>query len=356
MVESVQDYAIIMLDSEGYVRNWNIGAERFKGYKADEIIGQHFKKFYTDEDIQIGIPALELEEAASKGRFENETWRVRKDGSRFWASVIITALNDTNGKLLGFSKITKDITESKLAVDAIQLLNTQLEVSNKELEAFSYSISHDLRAPLRHIDGFIELLKKKIFETADDSVKRYLDIITQASKKLSCLIDELLTYSRTGRTKIIPKEVDLNELVKEVITELKPQMENRKINWQIDQLPKIQADYNLMKLVYQNLIGNAIKFSMHKEEAVISLGSKEEEKRYVLTVKDNGAGFDMAFSQRLFGVFQRLHRQDEFEGIGIGLANVRRIVHMHRGEICAEGKVNEGAEFSFTIPIVFNKG
>jgi signal transduction histidine kinase len=215
-----------------------------------------------------------------------------------------------------------------------------LEKSNKELESFSYSVSHDLRAPLRHIDGFIELLKKKIFETADDSVKRYLNIISQASIKLSCLID---------------KEVGLSELVKEVITELKPQTENRKINWQLDQLPKIQADYNLIKLVYQNLIGNSIKFTGHKEESEISLTAKEEEGRYLLTVKDNGAGFDMAYSERLFGVFQRLHRQDEFEGTGIGLANVRRIVQMHNGDVWAEGKVNEGAELTFTIPKINNQ-
>ena len=232
----------------------------------------------------------------------------------------------------------------------VKAANLELEATNKELEAFSYSVSHDLRAPLRHIDGFIELLKKKIIETADDSIKRYLNIISQASKKLGSLIDELLAYSRTGRTKLITKEVDLNELVKEVLMELEPQTENRKINWQIDSLPSIQADYNLIKLVYQNLLSNSIKFTREKEEAVIQLTASEENGKYILRVKDNGAGFDMAYSERLFGVFQRLHREDEFEGTGIGLANVRRIVHMHSGDIWAEGKVNEGAEFTFSIP------
>lgn len=327
------------------------------GYTREEAIGRTgIELGLSNEDTRQQI----LEGFRLNGSLKNKEFTLRNKSGKEIIILSSAERMQINGEICTLTTGI-DITDRKKAEEEIQKLNetleqkviertAQLEASNKELEAFSYSVSHDLRAPLRHIDGFIELLKKKIIETADDSVKRYLNIISQASKKLGSLIDELLAYSRTGRTKLIPKEVNLNELVKEVLKELEPQTENRKISWQIDQMPSIQADYNLIKLVYQNLISNSIKFTRQKEEAVIQLTAREENEKYILKVKDNGAGFDMAFSERLFGVFQRLHREDEFEGTGIGLANVRRIVHMHSGDIWAEGKVNEGAEFIFSIP------
>jgi PAS domain S-box-containing protein len=355
---------------------WNTQYDITRFNKAFETITGKTEKDVMGKSLEILFPPEEIESSMKLIRktLEGERMEVVEINilhiNGFVRTLLWNSANifDKEGKnIVATIAQGYDITERKKALEEIKKLNqeleqrviertSQLEKANKELESFSYSVSHDLRAPLRHIDVYIELLKKKIIEIADDYVKSYMNIISIESKKLSCLIDELLEYSKTGRTKLIPKEVDLNELVKEVMTELTPQMENRKINWQIDQLPKIQADYNLIKLVYQNLIGNSIKFTGHKEVAVISLTAKEEEGRYILTVKDNGAGFDMAFSERLFGVFQRLHRQNEFEGIGIGLANVRKIVQMHNGDIWAEAKVNEGAEFNFTIPKEFNKG
>ena len=369
-LENLLDYAnapIIVWDTQYKITRFNKAFEALTGKTEKEVLGKPLNILFPPTEIDSSMELI-------RKTLEGERMEVVEinilHSNGFVRTLLWNSANifDKEGKnIIATIAQGNDITERKKAIEETHKLNkelehrviertSQLEKANKELESFSYSVSHDLRAPLRHIDVFIELLKKKIIETADDSGKSYMNIISIESKKLSCLIDELLEYSKTGRTKLIPKEVDLNELVKEVMTELTPQMENRKINWQIDQLPKIQADYNLIKLVYQNLIGNSIKFTGHKEVAVISLTAKEEEGRYILTVKDNGAGFDMAFSERLFGVFQRLHRQNEFEGIGIGLANVRKIVQMHNGDIWAEAKVNEGAEFNFTIPKEFNKG
>ncbi len=363
-LEKLLNYAnapIIVWDTQYKITRFNKAFETITGKTEKDVMGKSLKILFppaeSDNSMELIRKTLDGE------RMEVVEINILQSdglvGTLLWNSANVF---DKEGKnIIATIAQGYDITERKQALKEIIKLNqelegrviertVELEKANKELESFSYSVSHDLRAPLRHIDGFIEMLRKKIFEKADDSVKRYLDIISQASKKLSGLIDELLAYSRTGRTKLILKEVDLNMLVKEVIMELQPQVGNRKINWQIDKLPKIQADYDLIKLVYQNLISNSIKFSMNKEEVIISLKATEEEERHILTIKDNGAGFDMAYSERLFGVFQRLHRTDEFEGTGIGLANVRRIAQMHRGDVWGEGKVDEGAEFSFTIP------
>jgi len=367
-LEKLLNYAnapIIVWNTKYEITRFNKAFEAITGKTEKDVMGQSLKILFPPTSRDSSMELI-------KKTLDGEQMEVVEINilqiNGFVRTLLWNSANifDKEGKkIVATIAQGHDITDRKRSQEEIQKLNrelegrvtertAQLEKANKELESFSYSVSHDLRAPLRHIDGFIELLKKIIFETSDDSVKRYLNIISLESKKLSCLIDELLAYSRTGRTILVLKEVDLNELVKEVIMELKPQMENRIINWLIDQLPKIQADYNLIKLVYQNLISNSIKFTMHKKEAVITLTAKEEKEWHMLTIKDNGAGFDMAFTDRLFGVFQRLHRQDEFEGTGIGLANVRRIVQMHNGDIWAEGKVDEGAEFTFIIPKVFN--
>jgi PAS domain S-box-containing protein len=335
---------LCIADLNGNFRRLNKAWEFTLGYKLEDLEGKSFLEFVHPDDLNSTLAAMA--DLSKNIEVLNFTNRYRhKDGSYRW----IEWKSFPSGHLIYAS--ARDITERIRIDKELTDANRRLQSTNKELEAFSYSVSHDLRAPLRHINGFIELLRKKIIETADESVKRYLDIISKASKKLGTLIDELLAYSRAGRVKIMPKEVNLNELVKEVITELKPQTENRKIVWRIEQLPKVQADYNLIKLVYQNLISNAIKFTRKKEKAIIEITAKQENGKHFLKVKDNGAGFDMTFSDRLFGVFQRLHGEEEFEGSGIGLANVQRIVNMHRGEIRAEGKVNEGAEFVFSIPI-----
>jgi light-regulated signal transduction histidine kinase (bacteriophytochrome) len=227
---------------------------------------------------------------------------------------------------------------------------TEVEAANKELETFSYSVSHDLRAPLRHIDGYIEMLIDETGETLSDEAKRHLEVIADSSRHMSGLIDDLLAFSRTGRSELHLERVDLEPLVHEVIQSLEMGTRGRSIDWQIGPLPAVRGDSALLRQVFANLIGNAIKYTQPRESARVEVGcAGEEEGRQVFFVRDNGVGFDMAHAGKLFGLFQRLHRADEFEGTGIGLANVRRIVSRHGGTVWAEAELGRGATFYFSL-------
>ncbi len=228
---------------------------------------------------------------------------------------------------------------------------SELRAANEELEAFSYSVSHDLRAPLRHIDGFAQMLHKRVKGQVDDTAQRYLNTISNSAKRLGQLIDDLLVFSRMGRTDLKRTAVDMNELVKSVRQDLQPETEGRGIEWQIAALPIVEADAGMLRQVWTNLLGNGIKYTGKRERAVIAVEHRiVDDEWHVFTVRDNGAGFDMQYAQKLFGVFQRLHAESEFEGTGIGLANVKRIVQRHRGQVWAEGTPDEGAAFSFSLP------
>jgi PAS domain S-box-containing protein len=226
----------------------------------------------------------------------------------------------------------------------------QLEAANKELEAFSYSVSHDLRAPLRHISGFSEMLSKNIQLQLPDKERHYLDVINSSVKKMGNLIDDLLSFSRTGRSEIKKTTFDMNKVVEDALLQVKLIIRDRKIDWNIATLPKIFGDYNLFRLVWVNLLDNAVKYTRTRKKTVIQVDCKEETEEYIFSIRDNGVGFDMQYASKLFGVFQRLHSTAEFEGTGIGLASVRRIILKHGGRIWAEAKLNKGATFYFTLP------
>jgi len=225
----------------------------------------------------------------------------------------------------------------------------QLEIANKELEAFSYSVSHDLRAPLRHVDGFVDLLRKQSAEKLDDRGRRYLDIIAASARQMGTLIDDLLVFSRMSRGDLRRSKVASESLVHEVRDALQGEARGRVV-WKIDSLPQVEADAAMLRQVWANLIGNAMKYSRTRDPAKIEIGCDTVNDEFVFFVRDNGVGFDMQYVDKLFGVFQRLHRADEFEGTGIGLANVRRIVSRHGGRTWAESKVDGGATFFFSLP------
>jgi light-regulated signal transduction histidine kinase (bacteriophytochrome) len=244
----------------------------------------------------------------------------------------------------------KIVEYSRTLEQKVEERTIKLNEAVRDLEAFAYSVSHDLRAPIRHIDGFVKLLFAKIPQP-DELIGEYYNKILASTQRMSVMIDSLLAFSRLGRKELKITLIDLESLVGDVINLFKPDLEERTIQWKVSSLPKIYGDQVLMQLVYENVISNALKYTSKKEIALIEIGSvSETEKEYELFVKDNGVGFDMAYSDKLFNVFQRLHNADSFEGIGIGLANVKQIIEKHKGSVRAEGKPDEGATFYFTLP------
>jgi len=358
LVESSDD-AIIGKDFNGIITSWNAGAEKLFGYSANESVGRSIKQIVPqdrwNEEEQL---LVHIRRTGHAHRFE--TVRLTRDGQLIDVSVTSSPIKDAAGNLVGISKVVRDITDRKRAEEEIRQLNAdlehrvvvrtaQLEASNKELEAFTYSVSHDLRAPLRHISGYVQLLTSRFHPALSEKGQHYLDSIADSVHQMGLLIDNLLQFSRTGRAEMRRADSDMNGIVNEVIESLGKDNPDRSIEWTVAKLPSVFCDSAMMRLVWMNLLSNAVKFTRTREKALIEIGVKVETKEVIFFVRDNGVGFDMQYAQKLFGVFQRLHPTEEFEGTGIGLANVSRIIMRHGGRTWAEAELDKGATFYFSI-------
>jgi PAS domain S-box-containing protein len=355
MVNNIKHYGIIRLDPEGHIVAWNAGQQAINGYLAAEALGKQFSVFYTEGDIQRRKPEQELGCAISTGRCEVDGWRMRKDGTRFWANTVLTALRDASGTLLGFAMVTHDLSEQKRAEALGAATAAELASANQQLNSFAYAVSHDLRAPLRQLDGFTELLRTSSYEGLDAQGRRYLDKISACGQRMGRLIDDLLAYSRLLRAEFSRARVSLRAVQSEVQRDFEAALAGRSVVWTVGALPDVYGDRSMLRQVFVNLLSNAVKYSRSQPETRIEIGcSDSTEEEATVFVRDNGVGFDMQYVHKLFEVFQRLH-SNEYEGSGLGLAYVRRIVERHGGRVSADAAVGRGATFYFSLPLYRGK-
>jgi PAS domain S-box-containing protein len=361
LAESSPDF-IIRYDLKHRMRYLNRALVRFLGLAtADEVIGKQPINVWPDGRFAI------IDEVAARviktGNTDTvESMMPAETGEYRFHQIRVVAERDVAGQIIGTIALGRDITERRGMEEEIRKLNLELEqrvaerteqlqAANKELEAFSYSVSHDLRAPLRAIDGFSHILLEDYAGRLDEEGKHLLNVVRDNTGRMGQLIDDMLQFSRTGRIEIISSDIDMEKLVREVFEELQAMVQvGTKLQFQIEHIPVIRGDRAMMRQVFVNLLSNAIKFSRIREIPMIGVGAFIERDEVVYYVKDNGAGFDMKFADKLFGVFQRLHSVNEFEGTGIGLAIVKRIISRHGGRVWAEGKVGEGAIVYFALP------
>jgi len=352
LIEGVTDYAIYSLDAEGNITSWNSGAERIKGYLAEEIIGRHFSTFYVPEDVSAKVPARVLQRAREEGHYEGEGWRVRKDGTRFWSSVVVTPLKDETGQITGFSKITRDITERKKLIDEIQRHSQELELriaereqTNAELESFSYSVSHDLRAPLRAIEGFSEALREEYSHVLDDNAKDYLQQVITAAARMNQLVQDLLNYSRLSRTDLALQEISARAVIDRVVHDLTPAQQECLTVEAFHDVRVIGHEPTLAQ-VLMNLISNGLKFHAPEVECRVTVSVSRPQPGWVrFSVQDNGIGIAPEHQQRIFQVFERLHGIEEYPGTGVGLAIVKRATERMDGRYGVQSARNQGSTF-----------
>ena len=365
MVDAIQDHCIYFVDESGAVTEWTESAQRLHGFTRTQMIGKPYLRLLAvdnagEDEVD---PAQVLRLATAHGQWETRGWRLRDDGSRFWAHTVLTALRNEAGELQGLSCITRDMTAAKSLEDVMNDLNKELEkrvaertqqlvAANKDLDVFSHMVSHDLRAPLRHISSFVTLLQEQLSEVNDPIAQQYLNSINKASKRMSLMIEGLLEYARLGRVAIEAQPVPLAPLLEGLISHLKQESQGRTIEWVVeDDLPVVRGDAMLLAQAFGNLLNNSVKYTRPREKAHIEIGWKiNPVGGRTFYVHDNGVGFDLEKAHNLFVMFQRQHHSMDFEGTGTGLALSQRIIERHGGRIWAESAPGEGCTFYFTLP------
>ncbi|WP_316819037.1 sensor histidine kinase [Pedobacter nyackensis] len=350
MLEVIDDYAILFLDRQGNIENWNKEAEKIKGYSADEIIGQNFSVFYSEDSRRNKLPELLIEEARLKGRSQHEGWRVRKNGELFWAFVTLSAIYDDNNNVVGFSKFIRDLTAKRQLEKTAEEYARELEIKNKELEQFVYIASHDLQEPLLTVKNFVELFKDEYKDVFDDNARLYLQFIDRSTERMRNLIKGLLDYARLGgqQSKTL---VDCNALMDSLKNDLYSSIQTAGAEIHYTDLPIVYGFETALRQLFQNLLSNSLKFKRAGTPPQIQVAVVGHDNFWHFEFKDNGIGIEDRFKEKVFVMFQRLHSATDYEGYGIGLSHCKKIVELHGGKINVESVLNEGSTFSFSLKV-----
>lgn len=363
LVEQVTDYGIFMMDEKGRIISWNEGASKINGYSTKEIIGKYFSIFYTEEDLINGKPAMELKVAKAAGKYEEEGWRLRKDGSLFWANVVITAVFNSKGNHIGYSKVTRDLTERKESEQALRdshnryrrltedlkIINAELSYANQELEQFTSIVSHDLQEPIRTIKSFLQLIEMKLQEGQYENLRTYINKSINAANRMRELIQNLLHYSQLSKGELVEEKVNVDELFNQALQNLKTLIDTSQAQITVEnKIDAIKADRVQLLQLIQNLLSNALKFT-NAENPQIKIKTFEEDGHVKFAISDNGIGISKGDLNKVFEIFRRLNTKKEYPGTGIGLAICKKIVDRHGGSIWPESEPGKGTTFYFTI-------